>query len=410
MNLFYYQNYGRLWRVYIRSFFRYATGRKTINALRTELAYRRRNPRPSSLPYILFLEPLYYCNLDCPLCDRQIFPDARKNDAGKMSLEFFDRLLDDIGDYLFQCQIFGQGEPLLDWPLTQAIIQKSHARKIFTLVSTNCTLASPQIAEELVVSGLDHLVCAIDGITQKTYGQYRAGGHVEDAMTGMRNFVEARRRKKGSLEIEWQFLLHKGNAHELPAARKLAKELGVFFRPSPLRGMEFDPELQQAWLQDVPAGERQTGDNPVGESISPWPCYFLWRALTLNSNHKLARCLVYQNVAEFADLNHMSAREAFRHPTMVRARELFSRKPVAPGEFPAPCANCSFYQRTHGGPNLDKHASLARARPAVDAFLPTTALTISPRRTRINSATTNESPAEQALVGISAADENTRDR
>ena len=37
-----YKNYGWLWRVYGRSVFRYFTPRKLANALRTELAYRRR--------------------------------------------------------------------------------------------------------------------------------------------------------------------------------------------------------------------------------------------------------------------------------------------------------------------------------------------------------------------------------
>src|SRR5438874_11238020 len=163
-----YRNYGRLWRVYVRSAWRYLTPRKLANALRTEYAYRRRVSDVRSYPYILFLEPLYYCNLDCPLCDRQVFPDARKEKgaAGKLSLELFDRLIDEAGQYLFQCQLFGQGEPLLDWPRSRAIIESCHQRKIFTLLSTNCTLITEPMADEIVTSGLDHLVCAIDGVSQ----------------------------------------------------------------------------------------------------------------------------------------------------------------------------------------------------------------------------------------------------
>jgi hypothetical protein len=35
----------------------------------------------------------------------------------------------------------------------------------------------------------------------------------------------------------------------------------------------------------------------------------LWRSLVLNANGKMARCLIYQNVAEYADLNGSSVRE-----------------------------------------------------------------------------------------------------
>src|ERR1700691_355727 len=120
MKLLNYRNPGRVWRVYGRSVLRYGSPRKFLNAMRTELAYRRRADYVQSMPFILFLEPLYYCNLDCPLCDRQIFPDARTppREAGRLSPEKFDQILDEVGDYLFQVQIFGQGEPLLDWTLT----------------------------------------------------------------------------------------------------------------------------------------------------------------------------------------------------------------------------------------------------------------------------------------------------
>jgi len=375
-----YRNYGRLWAVYGRSVMGYSTPKKILNAFRTEIAYRRRTSDVRSAPFILFLEPLYYCNLECPLCDRQIFPDARQGDqAGKLSLELYDRILDEVGDYLYQCQIFGQGEPLMDWPRTQAIIEKSHARRIFTLVSTNCTLATPQIADEIVRSGLDHLVCAIDGLTQETYAQYRAGGHIEDAMGGLHLFVNARNKARSKMKIEWQFLHHKGNLHEIEDARRLAKKLGVFFRASPLRGMDYDPLLQEAWLP--PKLGRQEGDFKLGETAHSWPCYFLWRSLVLNSNHKVARCLVYQNVAEYADLNEVTVLEAFNHASVQRARQLFSKKPVAPGEFPAPCNNCSFYARTHGGPNLDKPASLGRPAINSQAFVPLESLRITPRRT-----------------------------
>jgi MoaA/NifB/PqqE/SkfB family radical SAM enzyme len=377
-----YRNYGRLWRVYGRSVVRYTTARKVLNALKTEWAYRRRIADVRSYPYILFLEPLYYCNLDCPFCDRQVFPDARKGReaAGKLSLDLFDRILDEMGDYLFQCQIFGQGEPMLDWARTRAIIEKCHRRRIFTLLSTNCTLITPKSADELVTCGLDHLVCAIDGISQESYAKYRVGGNVEQALAGMRHVVEARRRHRSGTEIEWQFLVYKDNLHELPRARKLAADLGVFLRTSPMRGMEFDDDLQREWLPDASSTDGapyQAGRITDGQTIYPWPCYFLWRSLVLNSNARVARCLVYQNVAEYGSLNDSSVHALYNHPSAQRARQLFSRKPVPDGPFPSPCNNCSWYERHHGGPNLGKHASLRAAAAEADSafsasFVPVT--------------------------------------
>jgi MoaA/NifB/PqqE/SkfB family radical SAM enzyme len=362
MALFNYRNHGRLCRVYGRSLFQYGSIKKTLNAVRTELAYRRRAPRVESLPFILFLEPLYYCNLDCPLCDRQVFPEARAKDAGRLTLDLFDRILDEVGDYLFQCQLFGQGEPMLDWDLTRRIIQRCHRRNIFTLVSTNSTLITPQIAEEVVSCGLDYLVCAIDGISQQSYEIYRTGGKYADAMAGMRMILDQARKQKSKILIEWQFLVHAGNSHEVETAKKLAEELGVFIRFAPLRGMEWDRDLEKSW---VPA-QGNTGPKPMspGEFMNPWPCYFLWRSLVLNSNGKAARCLIYQNVSQYASLHEQTVREVYNHSSVQQARRLF-RKEVSRDRSsekdpaPAPCISCGYFKRRHSQSPTSRRAAVA---------------------------------------------------
>jgi MoaA/NifB/PqqE/SkfB family radical SAM enzyme len=275
-----------------------------------------------------------------------VFPQARIKDAGRLTLELFDRILDEVGDYLFQCQIFGQGEPMLDWALTRQIIERSHRRKIFTLVSTNSTLITPKIAEEVVNCGLDHLVCAIDGISQKSYEVYRKGGQFADAIGGMRSILTQARKQKSKMEIEWQFLVHAHNAHEVEDARRLADDLGVYIRFAPLKGMEWDKGLERFWLPKSSSGG--ASEIMEGEYMNPWPCYFLWRSLVLNSNGKLARCLIYQNVSQYADLHHQSVLEAYNHPTVQAARRLFRGDSKPEGPAPSPCNGCSYFARHHG--------------------------------------------------------------
>lgn len=366
-----YRNFGRLWKVYGRSLVRYSTPKKVLNALRTEYAYRKRQIDVRSAPYILMLEPLYYCNLDYPLCDRQVFPDVRttKKTAGHLPLEVVDRLLDEVGDYLYQCQIFGQGEPLINWPLTQQIIQRFHHRKVFTLLSSNMTLVTREIADDATTSGLDHWVAAIDGVSQEAYQIYRRGkiSNVAKCFEGLRYLVEARERNRSRMTIEWQYLVHRGNIHELDQARQIAEDLGIFFRPSPLRGMEFDPELQSLWLPEEQSW--RAGDVRFGDRVADFPCYFLWRAVTLNSNTQLARCLIYQNVGEFGSLRDHSLMELYNSPSQQHARMLFSEGDVpAEASFPSPCRNCSFFERHHGGANLDKFGSLGLSSKRADDY------------------------------------------
>jgi MoaA/NifB/PqqE/SkfB family radical SAM enzyme len=381
MALLNFRNHHRLWRVYATSVLHYGSAKKVANALRTELAYRRRVVDVRSAPYILLLEPLYYCNLECPLCDRQVFAEARNNDAGKINLDLYDRLLDEIGDYLFQCQIFGQGEATMNWRLTREIVERTHRRRIYTLLSTNCTLITPEMADEMVSCGLDYLVCAVDGITQESYGAYRVGGSVEDALAGMRFVVDAKRRRGSRIQIEWQFLVHKQNMHEVARARELAAELGVFLRFAPLRGMEWDKELEEVWLPSD--GEWKGRRYAVGEAMYDFPCYFLWRSLVLNSNGKAARCLFYQNASQYADLNKISALAAYNHPSVQQARRLF-RGGAGPREAaPAPCRSCGFFARNHGEKISDRNTHVRRSLLGAATFANSSAATGShPSRSR----------------------------
>ena len=57
--------------------------------------------------------------------------------------------------------------------------------------------------------------------------------------------------------------------------------------------------------------------------------------------------------------------EAYNHPSVQRARQLFSQEAVSDGEFPAPCNHCSFYRRRHGGENLGKRGAVQNSLPVL---------------------------------------------
>jgi MoaA/NifB/PqqE/SkfB family radical SAM enzyme len=354
-----YTNYGRLWRVYGKSVAKYGTMRKIWNALRTEWAYRRRKIDVKTPPYILFIEPIYYCNLHCPLCPREKHPDARSDDKSRLPLDLLEKIFDEIGDYLFQCQIFGNGEPMLDWPRSKRVIEMAHRRRIYTLVSTNCTIMSPKMAEEVVTSGLDYLICAVDGTTQETYEKYRVGGRFEKALAGMKMLVQAARRKNSRIALEWQFLVHRYNHHQMNDAKKLAADLGIFIRFSPIGGIGEDETAQQGWL--APKTEWQGNKEVAGQPLHDFHCYWLWRSLVINSNGNLARCPGFSNIAQMASLHENSIMSIYNGAGSQRSRRLFAKALPPPGDFPSPCVDCTFYTRHHGN-GLESRESNLRIR------------------------------------------------
>jgi MoaA/NifB/PqqE/SkfB family radical SAM enzyme len=360
MRLFNYVDRGRLLKVYGKSVFKYGTPRKIWNALRTEWAYRTRRIDVRTPPYILFIEPIYYCNLKCPLCPREKYPDARSDDKSRLPLDLLDKIFDEIGDYLFQCQIFGNGEPMLDWPRTKHVIQAAHRRRIYTLISTNCTIMTPKLAEEVVTSGLDYLICAIDGTTQESYEKYRVGGRHDKAMAGMKLLVEAARRTKSSTFLEWQFLVNRYTYPQMDEARRIARELDIFLRFSPIGGVGLDQKGKDEWY--APDSQWRNTEQAPGQPLNDFHCYWLWRSLVINSNGNLARCPGFSNIAQIASLHENSIMSVYNGPQSQRARELFSKGAVEAGEFPAPCADCTFYRRHHGN-KTDAPATAGRRVP-----------------------------------------------
>jgi hypothetical protein len=117
--------------------------------------------------------------------------------------------------------------------------------------------------------------------------------------------------------------------------------------------MEWDREAEETWL--VPGAKR----HELGTTLNDFPCYFLWRSLVLNSNGKVARCLIYQNASQYVNLRNSSVMDAYNHPSVQQARRMFREEPMpAGGELPSPCDGCGYFARHHGKAPWDRNSRL----------------------------------------------------
>ena len=90
-----------------------------------------------------------------------------------LSYKTFKNFIDQFGDYLLLIILWDWGEPFLN-PDIFKIISYAKTKNILIHSSTNGNVRfSEEKAEELVNSGLDSLIVAVDGATQETYGKYR---------------------------------------------------------------------------------------------------------------------------------------------------------------------------------------------------------------------------------------------
>jgi len=258
--------------------------------------------RPFGHPVIAQVEPSNICNLSCPLCLTTSETKARP--AALLPFDLFKRFIDETGDYLLLLILWGWGEPFLN-PDIFRMIEYAKSKKILVHSSTNGNL--PLIgerADELVGSGLDSLVFGIDGATEETYSLYRKGGSLSRVQKNTRAVVEARARRGSSTpRLNFRFVVMKHNEHEIPAAKQMARDLGV--DTFSLKTADFPPDLDGARDElYVPDNDRYRRYEYEADTFrrrkKPFVCMRPWKRVTLDALGHVIPCESdYKNTHSF---------------------------------------------------------------------------------------------------------------
>jgi MoaA/NifB/PqqE/SkfB family radical SAM enzyme len=256
-----YEAYSRLKTVLAqRPPFRKKNRSAYVNFLRAKYEAYTGAVDVKSYPYYLCMDPCDLCQLRCPTCPTGIENEGRKlpvdarftsrRDRSIMSPDLFDSLMDEMGEYLFLIMFYNYGEPLLNKHLP-SFIKKAAAHDIETEVHTNLSLPlTDQQIDEVMGSGLDYLNASIDGFSQETYQVHRVGGNIELVKRNLERLVAARARLGSRTIITYKTLVFRHNEHEIPAARRYCKELGIRF----LYGEAFIDN--PSWLPSYRAAEQ----------------------------------------------------------------------------------------------------------------------------------------------------------
>lgn len=325
----------------LRAFVHHNSIKKLRNFMLANLEFRRREVALKSLPVTLFVEPTNLCNLRCPLCPTGAGEYGRPR-TNKMSVRDFERIIDEIGDYLYWVNLFNFGEPLLnkDVPL---MIGYAHEKGVSTCISTNGMLVDDQMAEALVRSKLDCLTFSIDGLTPETYSKYRVGGNFDKVIENLKRVVEWKRKLDSSLPfIEWQFLVFKHNQHEVGKVERFARALGANGTYIRNASTSTDTENRDEALKLTLSGEER---KKYPEAAIGWGkvCDFLWFTITVNNDGGVSPCcLAYNKDDDFGNFFNQdsSLREIWNNDDYIVARRIF-RDGRLPLEKDIICNTCS---------------------------------------------------------------------
>ena len=316
---------------------------KTINwcVVKTEKLLKISNM--AGMPYQYTIDPINICNLKCPLCPTGLGILGRSR--GRMSLDNFKDLIDQIAPYAFLVELYNWGEPYLH-PQIFEMIAYAHEKRIGTRLSSNMNYFNPEMAMATINSGLDAINISLDGIDQKTYESYRKGGNIETVFNNIRSLIEAKRKLKSRTPfITIRMVVNKNNEDQVRDIQQYAYEIGAdLFTAAPIFIDTTQPDQIADWL---PKNERYTAyDYKNDRYENTWHCDDLWESMTINWDGGTAPCCwLHENKNDFGNAFNDNVKNIWNSNAYVYSRKVIAHKNQDMGPNITICGICKGHPR-----------------------------------------------------------------
>jgi MoaA/NifB/PqqE/SkfB family radical SAM enzyme len=314
------------------------------------------------------------CQLNCPVC--QTWQLREKVGSGYLKFKDFKKF---VGQYpnFKNIEIAGLGEIFLN-PELDSIIEYAYEKKInlTAFIGVNLNNVSEKTLEHMVKYRFKHLTVSIDGVSNSTYQIYRKGGNLTRVIDNIKKINHYKSKYKTAYpEMTWQFIVFGHNEHELPAARKMAKDLKMGFDPV------FNSEPAYSPVKDKEFVKAQMGFKSMQEwqdrQKNSWPKYSLAVCNQLLINHQInwdGRLLVCScNLTPFAvNVFESGLEKALENEQHIYAKKMLLGK--VKGREDVPCSACGVYkfreaQRCYLGLGV-RLSQLALSRILIHRLLP----------------------------------------
>jgi 12,18-didecarboxysiroheme deacetylase len=154
------------------------------------------------------------CNLKCVHCYSQ---SQNQKYTGELSTEEGKALIDSLARFGAPVVLFSGGEPLMRKDLLE-LIQHATASGLRAVISTNGTLISREMADNLKGLNLSYVGVSLDG-TKGVNDKFRGvEGAYDRAIEGIRNCRAA------GLKVGLRFTINKQNVKEIPAIFQILRD------------------------------------------------------------------------------------------------------------------------------------------------------------------------------------------
>lgn len=307
------------------------------------------------------LEASTMCQLKCPICPTSKGTN-KKNVVGWGYLRFknFKKFVDENSN-IKHIELSNWGEMFLN-PELKEIIEYAHTKKIdLTAINgVNLNSVSKEMLEYLVRYKFKSITVSLDGATNKVYKIYRKGGDFNRVIENIKLINHFKKKYNSEFpKLRWQFVIMGHNEHELPVARKMAKELGMEFMPK----LNYDPLFSSVKNKEFVKKESRLGVASREEFKQKYkkeymlPCDQFWLSPQINWDGKLLGCCV--NIwGDFGNVFEDGLDKCLKSEKYIYAKKMLLGKKKAREDIP--CSKCDMFKKILKNP-LKKEDIISRS-------------------------------------------------
>lgn len=168
------------------------------------------------IPEHVQIEPVTgYCTSSCTMCTIE----KLTRDRNIMSVEMFETVLSKFLPYrdrIKYVSLTGMGESLLDKNLIRKIKIAKEMGFHGIGFTTNCSELNDKRSWDIINSGLDTMICSIDGVRADTHESIRKGTDFEQIVANVNAFIELRNKIGTKPRVIIRFVRQESNKNEWP--------------------------------------------------------------------------------------------------------------------------------------------------------------------------------------------------